>query len=165
MSWFKRERRSKGDPQAKVSGTEAFREYLDEYKRELLTLIAEREFSKRATEPLAPWLCYHFPLQFDRRELDARGVDFLVYAEKDSFFWHTLDGAACMKAFLAHFRALPLDGRIAYFKRFDLGPRWVDREAWFDLAFDDERVGDPDYDLAHAEIFEPRSTRGEAPRS
>ena len=91
----------------------------------------------------------------------ARGVDLLVYAEKDSFFWHTLDGAACMRAFLTHFRALPLDGRIAYFKRFDLGPRWVDREAWFHLAFDDERAGDSDYDLAHAEIFGPRSPQRE----
>ena len=36
-------RRAEGDPRAKGRGMEAFREYLDEYKRELLTLIAERE--------------------------------------------------------------------------------------------------------------------------
>jgi hypothetical protein len=88
---------------------------------------------------------------------DARGEtafrEYLVYAEKDSFFWHTLDGAPCMRAFLSHLRGIPFAERIGYFKRFDLGSRWTDREAWFQAAFDAEEIGEEEYEVAHAEVF------------
>lgn len=138
-----------------AKGETAFHEYLESYKRNLFGLISGREFPRRSDEPPAPWLCFHYPLQFDRKELDTRGVEYLIYAEKDSFFWHTLDGAPCMRAFLSHLQSIPFAERVAYFKRFDLGPRWTEREAWFQLAFDSEEVGEDEYEAAHAEVFRP----------
>jgi hypothetical protein len=132
----------------------AFNAYLDEYKGELLKLISAREISKPANEPLAPWLCYHYPLSIDSREMDARGISHLVYYEKASFYWHTLDAAHCTKAFLSHFSTLSVHDKVLYFRRYDLGPHWVHRKDWFELAFDEDvtGVGKADYEWAYAQL-------------
>jgi hypothetical protein len=134
----------------------AFRAYLDEYKCDLLKLISSKAISKLAHEPLAPWLCYHYPLCFDEKEMDARGISSLAHWEKASFFWHTLDAAHCTKAFLSHFATLSRQGKVDYFRRYDLGPDWLHRKDWFQLAFDEDAtgVGEAEYEWAYAELFE-----------
>jgi hypothetical protein len=134
----------------------AFNTYLEEYKRAVLELISRREISKPANEPLAPWLCYHYPLYFDPQEMEARGIGPLVYHEKASFYWHTLDAAQCTQAFLSHFSTLSVHDKVLYFRRYDLGPEWVHRKEWFELAFDEEvtGVGEADYEWAYAQLLE-----------
>lgn len=132
----------------------AFEEYLDQFKTELLGLIRARPIAKLVDEPLAPWVCYLYPLQFDPDQMASRGIEPSLYVEKASFYWHTLEAAHCTRAFLQHFLALTHQAKVEYFRRYDLGPRWVDREHWFHLAFDeDPNVSDDDYDLAHAQVF------------
>lgn len=152
MFWLRKSKRA--ELAEDVQGEEAFDGYIEDYKRTLLRLISDRAISKRAGEPLAPWFCYHYPLEFDRKRLDALGVPFLMYAEKDSFFWHTLNAARCTFEFRTHLASLELQDRIDYFRRFDLGPNWPDRLAWFELAFDLEEISDADYDKAHNVVFE-----------
>lgn len=144
---------------------EAFRIYLDEFKTELLNLIRSHPITKPAGEPLAPWVCYHYPLEFDAEQMASRGIDPSVYFEKSSFYWHTLDAAHCTRSFFEHFFALSLQGKVEYFRRYDLGPHWPDRENWFHLAFDeDPNVSDDDYEFAHSQVFNEQKSADDGPR-
>jgi len=154
LSFFSKPETTEDAEDERQAQQQVFREYLDQFKRELLDLIRARPIVKLVDEPLAPWVCYLYPLEFDREQMESRGIEPRMYCEKASFYWHTLEAAQCTKAFLQHFHALTHQAKVEYFRRYDLGPRWADRENWFHLAFDeDPNVSDDDYELAHAQVF------------
>jgi hypothetical protein len=145
---------------------DAFKKYLDQFKRELLELIRVLPIAKLADEPLAPWVCYLYPLKFDHAQMDSLGIEPLTYYEKASFYWHTLEAAHCTRAFLQHFSALTLEAKVDYFRRYDLGPKWIDREPWFQLAFDENtNVSDDDYERAYAQVFSEKRDAARATRT
>jgi hypothetical protein len=136
------------------SQTQAFEKYLEQFKSGLLELIRVLPIAKLADEPLAPWVCYLYPLEFDHAQMASLGIEPLTYLERASFYWHTLEAAHCTRAFLRHFSALTLEAKMDYFRRYDLGPKWIDREHWFRLAFDENtHVSDDDYERAYAQVL------------
>jgi hypothetical protein len=109
--------------------------YIESFRREVETLISEAAFTKTSGEPLPPWIARIYPL-------DIPGIDEIDVFSKsggdDYWFWRGGDGGSYRTGFLQYFYALSLEQRVEYFRKYDLGARWSEREKWAFQLFDDE---------------------------
>ena len=134
-----------------------FNTYIRNFRKNTEKLIASLSFMKLPGELLPPWIVKIYPLSIDASKMNKLGINPMTYIQKDSWYWYpdrnSGEGGDYKIDFNIFFRGLSMDKKKAYFKKYDLGNTWQEREVWFHTIFDDENISDEEYDKLFLEII------------
>ncbi len=138
MFTFKKDDTKKLELKKQELANNQVRSFVDRFRLNTLKLINKMEFSKASDELIPPWIVCIHPKEETIEKECLNYKDASHYWPEDWYWYGGEGGTYWGKYFLPFFDSLSVNDRKEYFRKYDLGREWIERDLWlFDILDDD----------------------------
>ena len=138
------------------SSSKEFENYLNDFKKDVDRLVSNLDYEPIEGEVLPPWMVIRYPFYVDRT----------LFPDDISahFYWTSGPGGQSWGDFIEYWCGLNFEQMKDYFRKFDLGEDWEERNTWFWNLFGEDTLSRPPfieqelYDFAD-QVFRNTQTR------